>query len=151
VHYVIHLAGKSFVPDSWKDPQEFMRVNAEGTRNVLEFCRKNNIPLIFMSSYVYGIPVRLPIDENHPVTPSNPYAQSKYEAEKICIMYAEKYKIPVTIVRPFNIFGPNQPEHFLIPKIIQQALDVSSTRIELQDLSPRRDYIYMDDLLDAIF
>ena len=150
IDYVIHLAGKSFVPDSWKNPDEFMRVNVEGTRNVLEFCRKNKTPLMFMSSYVYGIPIRLPIDETHPVTPPNPYAQSKYEAEKVCNIYAEKYNIPVTIVRPFNIFGIDQPEHFLIPKIIEQALDASSAKIELMDLSPRRDYIYMDDLTSAM-
>ena len=147
---VIHLAGKSFVPDSWKDPKEFMRVNAEGTRNVLEFCRKKNVPLMFMSSYVYGIPERLPIDESHPVHPSNPYAESKYAAEKICREYSEKYKISVSIVRPFNIFGSKQPEHFLISKIIRQVLDASAKTIELFDLSPRRDYLYMDDLLSAM-
>jgi nucleoside-diphosphate-sugar epimerase len=150
IDHVIHLAGKSFVPDSWKNPDEFMRVNAEGTRNVLEFCRTNNIPLMFMSSYVYGIPERLPIDESHPVHPSNPYAESKYAAEKICMEYSAKYNLLVTILRPFNIFGLNQPDHFLISKIIKQALDTSSKKIELFDLSPRRDYIYMDDLTRAI-
>jgi nucleoside-diphosphate-sugar epimerase len=150
VDYVIHLAGKSFVPDSWKNPAEFMRVNVEGTRNVLEFCRKNNTPLMFMSSYVYGIPVRLPIDENHPVNPSNPYAQSKHEAEKVCMAYTEKYGVPVTILRPFNVFGKNQPGHFLVPKIIAQALDRSQKQVELFDLSPKRDYVYMDDLVRAM-
>lgn len=150
IDYVMHLAGKSFVPESWKNPDEFMRVNLEGTRNVLEHCRKNGVPVMFMSSYTYGIPERLPIDESHPVHPSNPYAQSKYEAEKLCLSYSEKYQLPVTIVRPFNIFGIKQPEHFLIPKIINQALSKSAIRIELMDLSPRRDYIYMDDLLRAM-
>ena len=105
---------------------------------------------MFMSSYVYGIPVKLPVDESHPVTPSNPYAQSKYEAENLCKSYSEQYHLPITIVRPFNIFGIGQPDHFLIPKIISQALDASLARIDLMDLSPRRDYIYMDDLISAM-
>lgn len=150
IDYVFHLAGKSFVPDSWKNPAEFMRVNAEGTRNVLEFCCKNKIPLMFMSSYVYGFPEKLPIDEFHPIHPPNPYAQSKYEAEKLCFSYSEKYNLAVTIVRPFNIYGIKQPEHFLIAKIIKQALDKFQNKIELLDLSPRRDYIYMDDLIRAM-
>lgn len=148
---VIHLAGRSFVPESWKHPEEFMRVNVEGTRNILEYCRKRNTPLLFMSSYVYGNPVRLPIDESHPVQPPNPYAQSKREAELLCLHYAEKYDLPVTILRPFNIFGKGQPEHFLISKIIRQSLDVSYDHIELMDLIPRRDYLYVDDMIGAIF
>jgi nucleoside-diphosphate-sugar epimerase len=150
IDYVIHLAGRSFVPDSWKDPEEFRRVNVVGTENVLEFCRKNKIPMMFMSSYVYGIPERLPINELHPVHPSNPYASSKYAAERICLSYAMEHSLPVTIVRPFNIFGLKQPQHFLIPEIIKQAADKSVGEIRLMDLTPRRDYIYMDDFLSAL-
>ncbi len=150
LNYVFHLAGRSFVPDSWKNPEEFRRVNVEGTRNVLELCRENNLPLAFMSSYVYGIPKKLPISETDPVSPSNPYAQSKWEAEQLCQEYAHKYGVAVTILRPFNIYGVKQPAHFLIPKIIQQALDRSAGKITLMDLSPKRDYIYMDDLIGAM-
>ena len=150
ISHVFHLAGKSFVPDSWKDPEEFKRVNAEGTRNVLEFCKEAGASITFISSYIYGIPHTLPISEMHPVNPSNPYAESKKLAEDLCLEYSKKFKIPVTIIRPFNIYGKNQPDHFLIPEIIKQLNDDSLSEITLQDLNPKRDYLYMDDFVNAI-
>jgi nucleoside-diphosphate-sugar epimerase len=150
IDYVFHLAGKSFVPDSWKNPEEFMRVNVEGTKNVLRFCHENKIPLLFMSSYIYGIPEKLPVNELDDINPSNPYMRSKYEAEKLCALYALRYKMKISIVRPFNIYGIGQPEYFLVSKIIKQVLDKSQEKVTLMDLSPRRDYVYMDDLMDAM-
>jgi len=150
ISHVFHLAGKSFVPDSWKNPEEFDRVNIEGTKNVLEFCKENGASLTFVSSYVYGIPEKLPISEMHRLHPSNPYAQSKKRAEDFCIYYRSTYKLPVTIIRPFNIYGKHQPEYFLIPEIIKQLNDSSLPEITLQDLKPKRDYLYMDDFISAI-
>src|SRR3989304_7128977 len=150
VSHVFHLAGKSFVPDSWKNPEEFNRVNIDGTANVLKFCKESGASFTFVSSYVYGIPERLPISEMHQIKPSNPYAKSKRKAEKFCLFYAKSYKLPVTIIRPFNIYGKHQPEHFLIPEIIKQLNDNSLPEITLQDLKPKRDYLYMDDFISAI-
>jgi GDP-4-dehydro-6-deoxy-D-mannose reductase len=146
--HVFHLAGKTFVPDSWENPQAFCRTNVQGTINVLELCRKKRLPLTYVSAYVYGHPERLPIAENSPVKPSNPYALTKRLAEEACEFYAQAYDLPVTMLRPFNVYGIGQAENFLIPTIINQALHAE--KIVVKDLSPKRDYVHLDDLLSAL-
>ena len=150
INHVFHLAGKSFVPDSWKEPKAFYDINVTGTLNVLEFCRKTGASLTFMSSYIYGIPQRQPIDESHPAKPANPYGHSKLLAEELCLFYQENFKVKTTVIRPFNIYGANQDKHFLIPHIISQLFDKSSSEIEVLDLAPKRDYLFLDDLIKAI-
>ena len=143
---VIHLACLTYVPDSYEIPKDFYRVNILGTLNMLELCRLNNAKMIFASSYVYGVPDYLPIDENHPVKAFNPYAQSKLIGEQLCQGYHRDFNVPVIIFRPFNIYGKNQKEDFLIPSILKQA---SSGTVLLKDSRPKRDYIYIDDIVDA--
>lgn len=149
IAHVFHLAGKTFVPDSWDDPQAFCQTNVLGTVNALEFCRKNRIPMTYVSAYVYGHPDSLPIGENSAIRPSNPYALTKRLAEEACEFYASAYDLPVTTIRPFNVYGIGQAEHFLIPAIISQALD-SGGKIVVKDLAPRRDYVYLEDLVTAL-
>lgn len=146
--HVFHLAGRTFVPDSWKEPQDFMNVNVLGTTNVLEFCRAQDASLTVISAYLYGVPERLPIKETCLPRPNNPYALSKYLAEQVCEFYATHYGMGITVVRPFNIFGPGQKPHFLIPQIINQVKERQIIRVK--DLTPRRDYLYIDDLIDAL-
>src|SRR5450432_2093010 len=81
VSHICHLAARTFVPDSWRSPRDFYDTNLMGTLNVLEFCRRQKAILILMSSYLYGQPKYLPIDENHPLQALNPYAHSKLLAE----------------------------------------------------------------------
>jgi nucleoside-diphosphate-sugar epimerase len=150
INHVFHLAGKSFVPDSWKEPKAFYDINVSGTLNVLEFCRKTGASLTFMSSYIYGIPQRQPISESHPAKPANPYGHSKLLAEELCLFYQENFKVNTTILRPFNIYGAFQDQHFLIPHILTQLLDKSSAEVEVLDLTPKRDYLFLDDLIKAI-
>ena len=145
---VIHLAGRSFVPDSWADPAAFLDVNVMGTTNALEFCRHEKASLVFLSAYVYGIPERLPIDEAAPVRPNNPYAQSKHLAEQVCRFYAEQLGVPVTVLRPFNVYGPGQGSTFLIPSIMRQLR--SERSVEVLDLEPRRDWVFVSDVVSAI-
>lgn len=147
--HVFHLAGKTFVPDSWDDPQEFCQTNVLGTVNVLEFCRRKHIPMTYVSAYVYGHPDSLPIGENSAIRPSNPYALTKRLAEEACEFYASAYKLPVTTIRPFNVYGIGQAENFLIPSIISQALD-NGKNIVVKDLAPKRDYVYLEDLVTAL-
>lgn len=148
ISHLFHLAGKTFVPDSWERPYEFYRTNVMGTANVLEFCRKKRIALTYVSAYLYGHPECLPIPEKHPIAPNNPYAHSKYLAEQLCEFHAKHFKIKITILRPFNIYGVGQNKLFLIPHIIHQALyeDV----IKVKDLLPKRDYVYLDDVVEAL-
>jgi nucleoside-diphosphate-sugar epimerase len=150
IDHVFHLAGKSFVPDSWKNPKAFYDVNVTGTLNVLELCRKTGAGLTFISSYVYGIPQYQPIDECHPVKPANPYGHSKMVAEEICKYYGESFNLKITIVRPFNIYGAFQSKDFLIPVILKQLFDKKQSKVEVLDLTPRRDYLFLDDLVSAI-
>lgn len=146
--HVFHLAGKTFVPESWQDPLAFYNTNVTGTMNVLDFCRRNGASLTYVSAYLYGVPERLPIPEDAPIRPNNPYAHSKYLAEQLCEFYAREFNVRTTVVRPFNVFGPGQAERFLIPFIIRQAIEENEIRVK--DLAPKRDYVYIDDLVDAL-
>lgn len=148
VDKVIHLAASTFVPDSWQNPDEFFKVNALGTMRILEFCRGNKVPLIFISAYLYGLPDEVPTSEKELPKPNNPYAFSKYIAEQACVFYANYLNVPSLIIRPFNVYGPGQPEHFLIPTIINQVLQ--HREITLLDLNPKRDYIFIDDVVNFI-
>lgn len=148
INHVIHLAGKTFVPDSWKNPNEFLNVNTIGTHNVAEFCKNNNVSLTYISAYIYGSEVKNPIGEDHPINLNNPYALSKKLGEDICLFYANNFHLPISIVRPFNVYGENQNASFLIPEVIHQAK--SSYKISVKDLSPKRDFIYVEDLCDLI-
>lgn len=148
VGFVFHLAGRTSVPDAWREPADFQRVNVTGTVNVLELCRKRKIPLTYVSAYLYGIPASLPIKETDRIEPNNPYALSKFLAESVCTFYATHFDVPVTIIRPFNIYGIGQKAHFLIPEIVSQV--TAGQPIHVKDLTPRRDYLYLDDLIDGL-
>jgi UDP-glucose 4-epimerase len=144
---VYHLAAKTFVPSAQEDPRATYEVNILGTINALEFARRRGARLVFASSYVYGNPEYLPIDEKHPIQPTNPYARSKVLGEMLCRAYNEDYGLPCVILRPFNIFGEGQDERFLIPEIINQLRTGRS--VTLKDLKPKRDFLYVGDAVDA--
>jgi len=150
VRHVYHLAARTYVPDSWKEPRRFYEANVLGAISVLEFCRKHGCSLTLMSSYVYGRPERLPLSEDHPLRAFNPYAHSKILSEEVARFYETAYKIPVSIVRPFNIYGPRQGGQFLIPTLITQVLSNDCDAIIVQDADPRRDYIFVEDLIDLL-
>jgi nucleoside-diphosphate-sugar epimerase len=145
----IYLAGLSFIPDSFTRPQEFYKTNFLLTLNSLELCRKYQAKMIMISSYVYGEPLYLPIDEEHPIKASNPYMQTKIISEQLCQGYNRDFGISCTVLRPFNIYGPGHSSRFLIPAIISQLKSGCRT-IELFDSHPRRDFVYVTDLCDAI-
>ena len=147
VNFVIHLANLSFVPASYENPRKFYEINYLSTLNMLELCRLKNAGMIFFSSYVYGHPQYQPIDEHHPVYAFNPYAQTKVICESLCEGYNRDFKVPVTIFRPFNIYGKGQNPDFLIPSIIEQA---RKGKITIKDDRPKRDYIHVLDIIEAI-
>lgn len=147
IETVFHLAAKTFVPESWKTPDEFYMTNTLGTLNVLEFCRQAHARVIYVSAYVYGPPQYLPIDENHPVQPNNPYAHSKWCAEQLCRFYSEYYGIRTSILRPSNLYGPGQADHFLLPEVIYQLR--TGGRISVRDSTPKRDFLHVRDFVGA--
>jgi nucleoside-diphosphate-sugar epimerase len=150
VEKVFHLAARTFVPDSWNAPAEFYRANVQGTVDLLEYCRTGAIPLVYVSGYCYGVADRLPIRETAPLRPNNPYAFSKVAAEAACRFFSERFLVPVTIVRPFNLYGPGQRRQFLIPHLVAQALDPAEPELTVDDPRPRRDFVHVDDLIVAL-
>jgi nucleoside-diphosphate-sugar epimerase len=150
IRHVYHLAARTYVPESWLNPLNFYEANVLGTLNVLEFCRKSGSSLTLLSSYVYGQPGRLPISEDHPLEAFNPYSHSKILAEQAAQFYQTAFRVPVTIVRPFNLYGPSQANHFLIPTLIKQALSPDAEAIIVEDFRPKRDYIFIDDLVHLL-
>jgi GDP-4-dehydro-6-deoxy-D-mannose reductase len=144
---LFHLAGRSFVPDSWLSSPDFVSVNVAGTERALAYCREHGSRLVLASAYVYGIPQRLPIQENDRISPNNPYALTKRMAEQLCEFAAQYQGVAVTALRIFNVFGPGQRTEFLVPGILQQIM--AGSEIRLLDLTPRRDYVYLSDVVDA--
>jgi UDP-glucose 4-epimerase len=145
---VYHLAALAFVPFAFENPRETYETNVTGTLNILELCRNRDVKkIIFTSSYIYGVPKYLPIDEKHPVNPTNPYMHSKMMGEKLCESYSEYYGIECVILRPFNVYGYGQDKRFLVPSIIHQIFE--KKKIELENPRPKRDFLYVDDLIDA--
>jgi GDP-4-dehydro-6-deoxy-D-mannose reductase len=145
---LVHLAASMFVPDSWKDPYSFLKTNFNSTVCALDYCRQYDAKLVYLSSYLYGRPEKLPIPESAPLIANNPYALSKKLSEEVCKFYSDNFGVKTTILRPFNIYGSGQSEKFLVPTIINQV--VAGNSIYVKDLGPKRDYIYIDDLVDAI-
>lgn len=148
--HVFHLAGCTFVPASYQKPFEYYEVNFLGTVNVLEYCRRNNASITFISSYVYGHPKTLPIAEDHPLEAVNPYGHTKLLGEDVCRFYEKCFGVPVTVVRPFNLYGSGQADHFLIPLLVQQVVSADIAEISVADLRPRRDFLHVDDLIDLL-
>lgn len=144
----IHLANLVYVPGSYQDPEKYYRINYLTTLNALEICRKNSARLVYASSYIYGAPQYLPVDENHPVCPFNPYAQTKVICEKLCEGYHRDFNVKVSILRPFNIYGVGQKGMLLIPEIIGQ-LKEGKKQIQLKAATPRRDYVNVVDVAGA--
>jgi UDP-glucose 4-epimerase len=144
---VFHLAAVTFVPAAQANPRATYHINLIGTINALEYCRLHGAKIIFAGSYVYGNPAYLPIDEKHPINPTNPYARSKVAGELLCRAYSEDFAVRCVVLRPFNIFGPGQRGEFLIPEIVAQIQ--SSRQVTLKDLTPKRDLLYISDAVDA--
>ncbi|MFC2002752.1 NAD-dependent epimerase/dehydratase family protein [Chloroflexota bacterium] len=148
MNIVYHLAAIASGPYSFENPRETYEVNVAGSLNILELCRLRNVErIVLISSYVYGHPQYLPIDEKHVVNPTNPYARSKALSEELCKAYYKDYGLKCVIVRPFNIYGEGQSESFLIPRILRK---LEHKRIELNDPEPKRDFLYVTDAVEAL-
>ena len=144
---IVHLASLSYVPDSFKDPYRFYQQNILGTLNILEFARKHNAKVIFFSSYLYGKPEQLPVNEAHKLNPHNPYAESKRIGENLCEAYYRDFGVNAIIFRPFNIYGSGQNPNFLIPTILNQ---IKTGSVKLMDAAPKRDFIHVNDVVNAV-
>jgi nucleoside-diphosphate-sugar epimerase len=150
VEHVFHLAARTFVPDSWENPRAFYETNVLGTLNVLELCKRRKASLTLVSSYVYGPPDHLPVNENHAVRAFNPYCQTKIMAEDLARFYESHQGIGLSIVRPFNLYGPGLDSRFLIPTLVRQFLDPAATAVTVSDVRPKRDYLNVKDFVQLL-
>ncbi|MGE5145822.1 MAG: SDR family NAD(P)-dependent oxidoreductase [Candidatus Eiseniibacteriota bacterium] len=148
---VFHLAALIAIPYSYAAPQSYVDVNMTGTLNVLEAARKHGVRRVVhtSTSEVYGTALRTPIGEDHPLQGQSPYAASKIGADKMAEAFARSFDLPVVVLRPFNTYGPRQSERAVIPTVIRQALDPKCAAIRVGDLTPRRDFNFVADTVDA--
>lgn len=147
---VIHLAGLPSVADSFRRPAEHARVHVAGTATVLEACRRAAVRrVVYLSSAeVYGQPETEPVSETHRLQARSPYAAAKIAAEHFIEAQVRAGAGEAVVLRPFSVYGPQQPNSSLLSTIISQAR--SGDRVRLVDLQPVRDYCYVDDVSDAI-
>jgi NAD dependent epimerase/dehydratase len=146
---VFHLAALIGIPYSYAAPQSYIRTNIEGTLNVLEAARQFHVERVIhtSTSETYGTALYTPIDEKHPLQGQSPYSASKIGADKVAESYHRSFDVPVTIIRPFNTYGPRQSARAIIPTIISQAL--TQSEIRLGSLDPVRDLTFVKDTAQA--
>ena len=147
---IFHLAALIAIPFSYHSPDSYIDTNIKGTLNILQAAKDLNIQrvLVTSTSEVYGTAQYVPIDEKHPKQPQSPYSASKIGADAIADSFYRSFNLPVTIVRPFNTFGPRQSARAFIPTIVTQLLSGYS-EIKLGDLSPTRDLLFVKDTVRA--
>lgn len=147
---VIHLAALIGIPYSYISPLAYIKTNIEGTYNVLEACRINNIGKIIntSTSEVYGSAIYTPIDELHPIQPQSPYSASKISADCLSKSYYCSFNSPIKTIRPFNTYGPRQSKRAIIPTIISQLLNKNDF-INVGSLEPMRDFTFVHDTCEA--
>jgi len=146
--WVLHFGSKTSISDSHNDPFSTYASNISSTLSALKIAEKTNSCFLFMSSFVYGSPQYSPIDENHPVTSSNPYMSSKIVSEEICTQITKCKNIPLIILRGFNIYGEK-----LIPGRLISDLLIAKNNYEyitINDPKPKRDYLYIKDFVSLI-
>jgi NAD dependent epimerase/dehydratase len=143
---VFHLAALIAIPYSYHSPDSYIDTNIKGTLNILQAARDLSLERVIVTSTseVYGTAKYVPIDENHPRQPQSPYSASKIGADCIAESYYRSFGLPVTIVRPFNTYGPRQSARAVIPTIITQLLN-GKEEIYLGDLIPTRDLLFVKD------
>jgi len=143
---IFHLAALVGIPYSYVSPQAYLRTNIEGAYNVLESARMSGVERLVLTSTseVYGNAREVPINELHLVNCQSPYAASKAAADQLGLSYHRSFGLPVTLVRPFNTYGPRQSLRAVIPTIIAQLLSGESA-IDLGNLHPRRDFTFVED------
>ena len=149
---VFHLAALIAIPFSYHSPDSYVDTNIKGTLNVLQAARDLNLErvLITSTSEVYGTAQYVPINEKHPYQGQSPYSATKIGADRLAESFYRSFGLPVTIVRPFNTFGPRQSARAVIPTIITQLL-AGKEEISLGSLTPTRDFNYVKDTANGFY
>lgn len=147
---IFHLAALIAIPFSYHSPDSYVDTNIKGTLNILQGARDLavNRVLITSTSEVYGTAKYVPIDENHQMQGQSPYSASKIGADRLAESFYRSFELPVTIVRPFNTYGPRQSARAIIPTIIAQLLS-GTKEIKIGSLTPTRDFNYVLDTVSG--
>ena len=150
VEKVFHLAALIAIPYSYRAPSSYLETNILGTMNVLESAKDLNIERVIhtSTSETYGTAQYIPIDEKHPLNAQSPYAASKIGADQLALSYWRSFSTPVSIIRPFNTYGPRQSARAVIPTIITQIAS-GKKEISLGSLTPTRDFNFVKDTCNA--
>lgn len=150
VDSIFHLAALIAIPYSYESPDSYVDTNVKGTLNILQAARtlETGKVLITSTSEVYGSADYVPIDESHPFKAQSPYSATKIGADRLAESFYRSFSLPVTIVRPFNTYGPRQSARAVIPTIISQLL-AGEEEIRLGSLTPTRDFNYVKDTVNG--
>ena len=150
IDIIFHLAALIAIPYSYIAPESYIQTNIKGTLNICQAAKDNGVKriLVTSTSEVYGTAKYVPIDEKHPLQPQSPYSASKIGADAIAMSFYNAFKLPLTIVRPFNTYGPRQSARAVIPTIITQ-ISSGIKEIKLGDTSPTRDFNYVKDICNG--
>ncbi len=149
---VFHLAALIAIPFSYHSPDSYVDTNIKGTLNILQAARdlEPERVLITSTSEVYGTAQYVPIDEKHPYQGQSPYSATKIGADRLAESFYRSFDLPVTIVRPFNTYGPRQSARAVIPTVVSQLL-AGKTEIRLGSLTPTRDFNYVKDTANGFY
>lgn len=149
---VFHLAALIAIPFSYHSPDTYVDTNIKGTLNVLQAAKRLDIGrvLVTSTSEVYGTAQYVPIDEKHPYQGQSPYSATKIGADRLAESFYRSFDVPVSIVRPFNTFGPRQSARAVIPTIITQLL-AGKEEIKLGSLTPTRDFNFVKDTANGFY
>jgi NAD dependent epimerase/dehydratase len=147
---VFHLAALIAIPYSYHSPDTYVETNIKGTLNVVQAARELDLEKVIhtSTSEVYGTAQFVPITEDHPLQGQSPYSASKIGADQIAMSFFRSFGTPVSVVRPFNTYGPRQSARAVIPTIIAQ-IAAGSRELMLGDISPTRDFNYVRDTVDG--
>jgi len=149
---VFHLAALIGIPYSYVSPLAYIKTNIEGTYNILQAARELKIQRVIhtSTSEIYGTAKYVPIDENHPINPQSPYAATKVGADQLALTFYRSFELPVTVIRPFNTYGPRQSSRAIIPTVISQLL-FGEENIKLGKLTPTRDLNFVFDIVEGFY
>lgn len=146
--WVLHFGNTKSIKKSFQQPMYIYRLNLESTMVALDIALSHGSRFLYMSSYVYGKPTYLPIDENHPVFTLNPYMGSKLLGEQLCMQTHQSLGLSAIVLRGFTLYGPNQKDDQLVPAIINAIKNRQP--ILINDAKPKRDYLFISDFVKLI-
>jgi NAD dependent epimerase/dehydratase len=149
---VLHLAALNAIPYSYFSSQSFIDTNLKGTLNILQSAKKTGISKIILTSTseVYGNCIFSPMTESHPTITQSPYAASKHAADQLALSFYKSFDLPISILRPFNAYGPRQSLRAIIPTIIMQILN-KNKKIFLGNIDTYRDFNFVEDIANSFY